>query len=190
MSSNPARVTEILEDHVAGDHSAVRKLLPVVYDALRKLAGFYLSNEQGAHTLQPTALVHEAFLKLVNHDQIDWKGAAHFKALAATTMRRVLVDHAEARRAQKRGGGDHPITLHEEVEGSRMEVLDILDLDAALSRLKALHERQSRVVELKFFGGLTSEEVADMLGVTDRTVKNDWRAARAWLLTELEGCRE
>ncbi len=180
------QATQMLEQHLAGDPTAANRLLPLVYTELHAAAGRYLKNERLEHTLQPTALIHEAYLKLIQCDRMDWQGKTHFFAFAARTMRRVLVDHAMARQAQKRGGGQHQrVTLSESIN-AREHSFDAEGLNEALTRLAKLHERQSQVVELRFFGGMTVEETAQILGVTGRTVKNDWRAARAWLLVELE----
>ena len=161
------------------------ELLPLVYDELRALARGYLSRERRGHTLQPTALVHEAFLRLVDQTRIDWKGRAHFFAVGARMMRRVLVDSARKHKSQKRGGEWHRVTLADDVLGKELAVEEVLALDGALDRLAELDERQARVVELRFFGGFRVEEVARLLEVSKRTVEGDWTHARAWLRRRL-----
>ncbi len=182
-----ADATQLLVRASRGDQAAVRQLAPLVYDELRALARQYLPPKGGAHTatLQPTALVHEAFLRLVEQDAADYQGRTHFLATAATAMRAVLADYARARGAAKRGGGWCRITLDNAAALQPQSELDFVALDEALGRLAQLKERAARIVELRFFGGLSVEEVADCLGVSARTVKGDWRAARAWLRAEL-----
>ena len=161
------------------------ELLALVYDELRSLAGAYLARENAGHTLQPTALVNEAYLRVSAQDAVEWKNPAHLRALSAIAMRRVLVDHARGKRAAKRGGGWDKVTLDTGmIEGDRE--LDTLELDAALTRLAEVDERRARVVELRFFGGLTNREVATHLDVSETTIEADWRFARAWLSRELE----
>ncbi|MGH7550616.1 MAG: sigma-70 family RNA polymerase sigma factor [Gemmatimonadota bacterium] len=167
-----------------GKENAAERLVPLIYDDLRALAGRYMRNEPADHTLQPTALVHEAFLRLVDTDRVDWQTRAHFLAVAARTMRRILVDHARRRKAAKRGGGNK-VTLVEGLAFSEPRPLDLVALDEAMARLAGIDERQSSVVELRFFGGLAVEEIAEVLDVSTATVKRDWRFARAWLLHEL-----
>lgn len=165
--------------------SADEDLLALVYDELRRLAAAYLSRESAAHTLQPTALVHEAYMRVSAQDGVDPQNPAHLRALSAIAMRRVLVDHARGKKAAKRGGDWGKVTLEAglmEGEGN----LDALELDAALNRLAEVDERRARVVELRFFGGLTNREVGEQLGVSETTVEADWRFARAWLSRELE----
>jgi RNA polymerase sigma factor (TIGR02999 family) len=176
--------TAILAGGLDGPRAADR-LLPLVYDQLRALAASYLRAERPDITLQPTALVHEAYLRLIANDRIDWKGKTHFLAMAATQMRRILVDHARARDAHKRGGGQRTITLDEEVLAGVKPSVSLLALDEALLRLAARSGRQARVAELKIFGGLQTREIALSVGVSERTVKEDWRVARAWLMKEL-----
>jgi RNA polymerase sigma factor (TIGR02999 family) len=167
--------------------SADEDLLALVYDELRRLASAYLARENPGHTLQPTALVNEAYLRVSAQDDVEWKNPAHLRALSAIAMRRVLVDHARGKRAGKRGGGAQAVTLDGAMLQSAGEgELDTLALDAALTRLAEVDERRARVVELRFFGGLTNREVAEHLGVSETTVEADWRFARAWLSRELE----
>jgi RNA polymerase sigma factor (TIGR02999 family) len=165
---------------------ATSNLLPIVYDQLRALAAKYMQRERADHTLQPTALVHEAYIRLIDASRVDWQGKSHFFALAATQMRRVLIEHARARNAAKRGGGALKVTLHDGDAISPDGVLDMLALDQALERLHGESPRQCRVVELRFFGGLSVEETAHILAVSSSTVKGEWRMAKAWLARELE----
>ena len=181
-----AKTTQILQEMQAGDRNAPARLLPLVYDEFRHLARHYLKAERANHTLQPTALVHEAYLKLVDQSRVNWQGRTHFFAVAAQAMRRILVDHARAHLRQKRGGGAHRITLDDAVALSPQREEDVLALDEALEKLAQLDERQAKIVELRFFAGMTVEEVAESLGVSKRTVEADWTMARAWLLRELE----
>jgi len=178
-------VTVVLEQMRNGDKNAADKLLPLVYDEFRALARHYLAQERANHTLQPTALVHEAYMKLVDQTRVDWQGRSHFFAVAAQAMRRILVDHARSRQRDKRGGGRARVILDEAVALSPQKDEDVLALDEALERLAALDPRQAKVVELRFFGGLSVEEVAEALGVSKRTVEGDWTFARAWLSREL-----
>ena len=188
-----ASVTEIVCELSRGGgdgSSTAEKLFPVVYEELRRLARSYMNRETPGHTLQPTALVHEAYLKLVDQTRADWKGRTHFFAVGARVMRRLLVDHARERGALKRGAGWHPVTLSGVFEGfaaGAMEPERLLDLNAALERLSALDEREAKVVTLRFFGGLTIDQVSEVLGVSKRTVEYDWRHAQAWLKNELSG---
>jgi RNA polymerase sigma factor (TIGR02999 family) len=170
--------------------ATAEKLFSVVYDELRRLARGYMSREPAGHTLQPTALVHEAYLKLVDQTRADWKGKTHFFAVGARVMRRLLVDHARERGAAKRGAGWKRVTLSGAIgsdPGRGVAPERLLDLNAALERLAELDEREARVVTLRYFGGLTVEQVAEVLGVSRRTVDNDWRHAQAWLRHELSG---
>lgn len=161
------------------------KLLPRVYDDLRALAAARLRNEAPGHTLQPTALVHEVFLKLAAQERAEWRDRAHFFAVAAEAIRRILVDHARGRRAAKRNAPGERMTISAVLDAPTSEEVDLLALDEALSRLADLSARQARVVELRFFGGLEVAEVAQALGVSENTVKGDWRMARAWLQHQL-----
>jgi RNA polymerase sigma factor (TIGR02999 family) len=164
----------------------VDRLLPLVYAELRRIAAHRFRREPAGHTLQPTAIVHEAYIRLAAQDRAQFESAAQFRGLAAEVIRRVLVDHARTRRSEKRGGGRPPVTLHADlIAASPGEVLDAVDLDEALARLTAADRRAARVVELRFFGGLSEDEVALLMGVTRRTVQKDWAYARAWLRREL-----
>ena len=173
-------LTALLADLRDGDEAAVDALLPLVYDELRALAGGQLRRERDGHTLTPTALVHEAYLRLVGQDA-PWENRAHFFGVASLAMRRVLVHYARRRAAGKRGGGALAVTLHEDGVAGEAPAEDVLALDEALDRLAALAERPARVVEMRFFGGLTQEETAAALGVSVPTVQRDWQAAKAWL---------
>ncbi len=186
MASSPrAETTRILADLESGDRSAAAKLLPLVYDQLHAVADSFFRRQPRNHTLQPTALVHEAYLRLVDQSDEKWKSRAHFFAVAAKAMRQILINHAERRGAAKRGGDRHKLTLNEELTPAPRHDIDLLVLDEALSRLSNLSERMGRVVELRFFGGLTVAEVAHVLDVSKRTVEGDWETARAWLSREL-----
>lgn len=177
-------VSRLLIAWKAGDESALARLLPLVYDELHTLASKHLRGERPDHTLQPTALIHEAYLRLVGAD-VQWEGRVHFFAVAAQTMRRILVDHARARGRAKRGGGAQPITLDEALAVSPEPTVDVVAIDEALERLSALDPRKARVVELHFFGGMTYDETAAALGVSAATVDRELRVAKAWLYREL-----
>jgi RNA polymerase sigma-70 factor (ECF subfamily) len=180
-------VTRILRQISRGDRSALDRLMPLVYDELRVIAGRHMARENPGHTLQPTALVNEAVLRLIGADQIDCRSRAHFLAVASTTIRRVLVDYARGRRAAKRAGGQRPLTLIEgAVHRSIPGPVDFMDLDHALNELAALNERRARIVELRVFGGLGVEEAAQVLAVSETTIKAEWRFALAWLRARLE----
>ena len=169
-----------------GDDGAASKLIPIVYGELRRLAGGYMRHERKDHTLQPTALVHEAYLRLIEQRETDWQGRAHFFGIAAQTMRRILVDHARGHLREKRGGGMIPVPLDEALVFSPEQSSELLPLDAALERLAKLDPRQSRIIELRFFGGLTVEQTAAVMGVSEKTVKRDWSMAKAWLHGEMK----
>ena len=183
---SPLELTRLLVAWTSGDAAALEKLSSAVYDELRHLARNYMRGERPGHTLQTTALVHEAFLRIIDWKNVEWKSRAHFFAVASQMMRRILVDHARARRNLKRGGEWKQLSL------SAVEFLpenrrtDLLDIDEALETLKRVDARKAKVVELRFFGGLTVEETAAVLDVSSDTVLNDWRFAKAWLLRELE----
>jgi RNA polymerase sigma factor (TIGR02999 family) len=185
MQSDPVgRVTRLLEEAQAGSDSALGELIPLVYDELRRIAGRLMREERSGHTLQATSLVHEAYLRLVGQQRVRWAGRTHFMAIAATVMRRVLLDHARRHRAGKRGGGNR-VTLVDELAPGAAPEIDVLALDEALTRLEAAEARAAKVVELRYFGGLGIEETAEALGVSPMTVKRDWRFARAWLFRQL-----
>lgn len=183
--NNPS-VTQILARISAGERSAVDELLPVLYEELRSIAERALRSERKSHTLQPTALVNEAYLRLVEVDRCQWTDRNHFLAFAARVIRRILVDHARARASQKRGKDWQRITLAS-VTDEESPILDLVALDDALETLAQLKPRHATVVELRFFSELTHAEIAGFLGVTERTIKNDWRMARSWLEVQLRG---
>jgi RNA polymerase sigma factor (TIGR02999 family) len=179
-------VTQLLQAWSRGDETCLDRLLPAVYDELRRLARHYMRQQPSGHTLQVTALVHEAYLRLIDQQQVDWGSRAHFFGVAAKAMRSILIDHARRRRAAKRGGAAPQVTLGAAAEAVPSAANpDLLALDAALLRLAECDPRKSQVVELRYFGGLSLEEVAEVLGVSLATVKRDWITARAWLKREL-----
>ena len=184
VSDEPATPTELLLAWGRGDAAAFGRLVPLVHEELRRMARRYMGRERAGHTLQASALVNEAYLRLIEVDQVQWHNRAQFFGVAARTMRRILVDFARARGSDKRGGGVHKVTLDSAVVGSSASP-DLAALDDALEVLRTSHPRKSQVVELKFFGGLTFEEVGEALGVSVDTVKRDWRFAKLWLLREL-----
>lgn len=184
---SPENVTELLVDWSKGDQKALDKLMPLVYSELRRLAGNYLRRERQNHTLQPTALVNEAYLKLIDQRRAKWQNRAQFYGVAAQLMRRILVDHARAHQADKRGGSDQQrLSITSAGELSEKPDTDILALHEALNELSEMDPQQGRIVELKFFGGLSIEETAEVLGVGHATVERDWKMARAWLRRKLE----
>lgn len=181
----PADVTRLLAEWRAGNEAALERLVPVVYAELRRLAQRYLGRERAEHTLEPTALVHEVYLKLLGQHDVQWQNRAHFFGVSAQLMRRILVDHARARRAAKRGDGQPMVTLDEAVLASAVDDATVVALDDALRRLADIDPAQSRLVELRFFGGLTVEETAEVMEISPRTVKREWAVARAWLYREV-----
>ena len=186
MDEDPSHVvTRLLADLSAGKDQALDQLLPVVYSELRHQAARYLRRERQNHTLQPTALVNEAFLKLVEQRNVHWQNRAHFFGVAAQAMRRILIDHARSQRRIKRGGANPRVTLDEAVIAAESRSVDLLALDEALTRLAGLDARQARVVELRFFGGLSVEETAEVMKVSPATIKREWSMAKAWLHAEL-----
>jgi RNA polymerase sigma factor (TIGR02999 family) len=188
MTPSSPNVTQLLRKWSrGGDREALDQLLPVVYTELHKQAARYLRKERVGHTLQPTALVHEAYLRLIGQTEVDWQNRAHFFGIAAQLMRRILVDHARDRHAEKRGGpGAVRVTLDELVVATEGSGVDLLALDEALTRLSAMDGRQARVVELRFFSGLNVEETAEVMDISPSTVKLDWRMAKAWLRQEMK----
>ena len=185
--TSPAAVTALLRAWRDGDDGALEQLMPLVEAELRRLARGYMSRERPGHTLQTTALVNEAFLRLTEARDLPWQDRAHFLGIAARLMRRILVDHARSRNYRKRGGGAQQVTLDEAVVLVPPLQLDLVALDRALEALAVVDERKGRVIELRFFGGLSVEETADVLKVSTDTVKRDWRLAKLWLLRALEG---
>jgi RNA polymerase sigma factor (TIGR02999 family) len=185
MMPQPEEVTILLKAMTSGDENAPEKLLPIIYNDLRRLAGAYLSNERKDHTLQPTALVHEAYIRLVDWENVSWQNRAHFFAVAAQVMRRILVDHARGKKAEKRGGFGQLLSLDEAVSFQEKKDVDLVALDDALNELEKSDPRQAKIVELRFFGGLTIEETAEALRISPATVKNEWAFAKAWLRLEL-----
>ncbi|HKX27957.1 MAG TPA: sigma-70 family RNA polymerase sigma factor [Blastocatellia bacterium] len=183
--TSPATITQLLIKWRNGDQAALDELLPLVYGELRRLAGYYLRQERPGHTLQPTALVHEAYLRLVGEKEIDWQNRAHFFGIAAVRIRRILVEHARSRQAAKRGGGEYRLALSEADRLAEKPDVNLVALDDALQRLEALDPHKSRVVELRYFAGLTIEETAEVLDVSPAKVKRDWSMARAWLRNEI-----
>ena len=179
-------VERLLARAGAGDERAMADLMPLVYDELRRIAGRYMRRERPGQTIQATALVHEAYLRLLKDRAKDWRTRAHFVGIAANAMRQILVERARARGAAKRGGGREKVTIDEGAIAGPSQPIDVEVLDEALERLAALDARQARIVELRFFGGLTVEEAADVLGISPATLKRDWTVARAWLKRELD----
>ena len=186
MSQNQLpEITRILKSWSGGDREAVDNLIPLVYDELHKVAAQYLCRQRPDHTL-PTALVNEAYLKLVDISNVNWQDRAHFFAVASQTMRHILVDHARAQLRDKRGGGAQKLSLEEVVSFAKEQEVDLLALDDSLKQLAEIDEQQSKIVELRFFGGLTVEETALVLGISPATVKREWRIAKAWLHKSLK----
>jgi len=177
----PHEVTQLLLDWNEGNQDALEKLMPLVYKELRRLAHQYLGKERAGHTMLTTDLVHEAYLRLVDQQCVRWQNRAHFFGIAATLMRRILVDHARGKQRVKRGAGAQRVSLEETATVSRQSKVDILALDEALNRLAEIDERKARVVELRFFGGLEVEETAEFLKLSTATVLRDWKMAKAWL---------
>lgn len=183
-SASQHDVTRLLQAWGDGDETALEKLLPLVYAELRRRARRYMARERRDHTLQSTDLIHEAYLRLAGSKPVDWQNRSHFYALSARLMRQILVDHARARGYQKRGGGRHRVTFDEGMVPVEPD-WDLVQLDEALQALAEKDERKSRVVELRFFGGLSAEEAAEILDVSAQTVRRDWRLSKAWLLREM-----
>ncbi|WP_109486307.1 sigma-70 family RNA polymerase sigma factor [Occallatibacter savannae] len=186
MSGPSSEVTELLVRWRSGDRQALDSLLPLVYDELRRIASRYLQNERPGHTLQSTALVNEAYVRMVAQELPEWQNRAHFFAVAAQLMRQILVDHARTRRASKRGGDVPRVSLDEALGQALAPDVDMVALDDALKELAQMDPQQCRVVELKFFAGLSNDDAAEVLKVSPSTVKRDWASARAWLFRELD----
>jgi RNA polymerase sigma factor (TIGR02999 family) len=185
VSVTPGEVTDLLLELKRGNKAAEGRLIPLVYKELRRIASIHLRREAPQHSLQPTALVHEAYLRLIDIKEVDWQSRSHFFAVSATLMRRILVDHARANNARKRGNGWDAVSLNEAILPSPDRAPEILALDEALNKLATFDERQSKIVELRFFAGMSEDETGTALGISARTVKRDWRVAKAWLFKEL-----
>jgi RNA polymerase sigma factor (TIGR02999 family) len=187
MTVEPGEATRLLDRLNQGDREAMARLVTVVYDELRSLADGYLRGERPDHTLQPTALVHEAYLRLVGGTTPQWESRGHFLAVAANSMRQILVNHAKHRGRLKRGGGARRLDLRLDLTAFHTPDLDVLALDEALRKLATINERKVKVVELRYFAGLSAEQAADVLGTSTATVKRDWDFARTWLLRQIGG---
>ena len=185
MASESPTITQLLVEWSHGNQQALEQLTPMVYDELRRMARTYLHNERSDHTLQATALVHEAYLRLIDQHTVDWQNRAHFFGIASQMMRRILVNHALAKTAEKRGGDNQKLSLNETIEFGQQTEIDLLALDEALQELEDLDPQQTRIVELRFFGGLSIEETAAALRISPATVKRDWSTARLWLRRQL-----
>lgn len=186
MTLSQNQVTQLLLDWGNGDKAALDKLVPVVYQELRRLAAYYMRRERPGHTLQTSALVNEAYMRLVDYSQMRWQSRAHFFAVAAQAMRRILVEHARKRHFAKRGGGALKVSFDEAAIVSQEQAADLVALDDALTSLEAMDERKARIVELRYIGGLNIEETAEVLSISPATVQREWRAAKAWLYREIK----
>ncbi len=184
-ADTPDDLTALLHAWRKGDEVARDKLMSLVYDELRRLAASYLRRERTGHTLQPTALVHEAYLQLIDQSQVSWESRAHFFGAAAQLMRRILVDHARAHNAEKRGGGEERLELNEAIGVPAQKDLNLLALDDALSELARIDPQQSQIVELRYFGGLSIEETATVLSISPATIKREWSMAKVWLYRQI-----
>jgi len=185
MTASLKDVTQLLVHWGKGDKQALDRLMPLVYDELHRMASRYLRRERQGHTLQTTALINEAYLRIVDQDRVNWQNRAHFFGVAAQMMRRILVDHARSHLYAKRGGGAQKLTLDEAIATPQERDLDLVALDDALTTLAEIDPQQSRIIELRFFGGLTIEETAEVLSISPATVKRDWNMAKAWLYGEI-----
>ena len=185
MARTPQNVTQLLIPWNGGDKQALDKLLPVVYDELRRQAARYLRRERPGHTLQTTALIHEAYLRLIDQKSVQWQNRAQFFGIAAQMMRRILVDHARTKHRAKRGGSDIRVSLTDATSVTKDPDLNLVELDEALNRLEKIDSQQSKIVELRFFSGLNVEETAAALQISPATVKRDWKVAKAWLYREI-----
>lgn len=179
------QVTQILHDWSGGDREAPERLMPLVYDEMRRIARAFISRERQGHTLQPTALVNEAYLRLVDQNSVSWQSRAHFYSVAASMMRRVLIDHARTRATEKRGGGAVRLSIEDVQIPVEERAANFVAMDEALERLSQFNERGRKIVEMRFYAGMSEEEIAEVLGVSTRTVLRDWKAARVWLFREL-----
>lgn len=185
MTANPQEVTQLLAAWRDGDRGALDKLMPLVYDELRRIASRYVKRERAGHTLQTTALVNEAFIRMVGQQNVDWQNRAHFFGVAATVMRHLLVDHARANGRVRRGANPQQVSIDEAAVFSEQKGEELLALDEALTKLNEIDERKVKIVELRYFSGLTAEESAEVLGVSEITIKREWLKAKAWLYREL-----
>lgn len=185
LSFSPNEISLLLAEWSSGNQAALDKLYPLVYDELRRMAHRYMSRERRGHTLQTTALINEAYLRLVEQRDVHWSNRAHFFGIASQMMRRILIDHARRYEYAKRGGGAQHVSLDEAAYVAKESARDLLELDEALSRLAEVDNRRARVVEMRFFGGLDNEEIAAVLKISPNTVTRDWKMARAWLYKEL-----
>jgi RNA polymerase sigma factor (TIGR02999 family) len=183
----PAEFTQLLINWRNGDKAALDRMTPVLYEELRRLARHFLSAERSDHTLQPTALVHEAYMRLVDQRSVDWQNRAHFLGVAASMMRRILINHARAHQAAKREGYAQAVALEDALGVFAKPDVDLIELNHALQELAEIDPQQGRVVELRYFGGLTIEETAEVIGISPATVKREWGTARLWLLKRIEG---
>lgn len=191
MTLSQNQVTQLLLDWGNGDKAALDKLVPVVYQELRRLAAYYMRRERPGHTLQTSALVNEAYMRLVDYSQMRWQSRAHFFAVAAQAMRRILVEHARKRHFAKRGGGAVKVSFDEAAIVSQEQASELVALDDALTSLEAMDQRKARIVELRYIGGLNIEETAEVLAISPATVQREWRAAKAWLYRAIkEGARD
>lgn len=184
--NSPASITQLLIKWRNGDQAALNELVPQIYDELHRLAKHYLRRERPGHTLESNALVHEAYMRLAGEKDVDWQNRAHFFGIAAVRMRHILVEYARSRQAAKRGGDEYRLSLSEADRPAEERDVSLLALDEALERLEALDPQKSRIVELRYFGGLTIEETAEVLEISPATVKRDWSMARAWLRSEIQ----
>jgi RNA polymerase sigma-70 factor (ECF subfamily) len=185
--TSPQDLTQLLINWRNGDKAALDQMTPALYEELRRLARFFLANERPDHTLQPTALVHEAYIRLISQHAVDWRNRAHFLGVAATMMRRILINHAQARLAAKRQGQAQAVALEDALGVFTTSSIDLLELNQVLEQLTHLDPQQGRIVELRYFGGLTIEETGEVLGISPSTVKREWSIARLWLLQKMEG---
>ncbi|MGA8728038.1 MAG: sigma-70 family RNA polymerase sigma factor [Terracidiphilus sp.] len=186
MNSESGEITQLLAKMKVGNPDAEARLFSLIYGELRRIARNYMYNERADHSLQPTALVHEAYLRLCKMQSVDWQNRSHFLAVSAHTMRRILVDHARAKHAEKRGLEWNQVSIEVgELSAAAESIVNIVELDEALGRLETFDQRQAKIVEMRFFGGLSEDEIGAELGISERTVKRDWRIAKAWLYREL-----
>jgi RNA polymerase sigma factor (TIGR02999 family) len=189
MPASQHEVTELLREWSSGDTGALDRLTPLVYDELHRLAHHYISRERQGHTLQTTALVNEAYVRLINQNAVNWQNRAHFFAVSAQVMRHILVDYARQHTSAKRGGDLKMVLLDEEISVTRERAAELVALDEALKALEEIHPRRSKVVELRYFGGLNNKEASEVLRVSEATIERDWRFAKAWLYRELQCSR-